>query len=194
MASLFEARWRELDLLDAGAGKGALALALVKRLCASPQKPGRISVTAYELDESLIEALQANLRNCRRECERAGVRFSASVFNEDFVAAAAPMVRGDFFAAQRPHFNAAIVNPPYRKIHSESPTRLRLRSAGIETSNLYTGFVALISKLLAENGELVAITPRSFCNWPTRPSPNSRRQPKGIWPSASRPSLPLSSR
>jgi adenine-specific DNA-methyltransferase len=35
-----------------------------------------------------------------------------------------------------------------------------------ETSNLYTGFVALIHRLLAPGGELVAITPRSSCNGP----------------------------
>jgi adenine-specific DNA-methyltransferase len=38
--------------------------------------------------------------------------------------------------------------------------------AGIETSNLYTAFLALATKLLSTSGELVAITPRSFCNGP----------------------------
>ena len=71
-----------------------------------------------------------------------------------------------FVCVAKTRFNAAIANPPYRKIRSDSSTRLLLRSAGIETSNLYTGFVALITKLLAERGELVAITPRSFCNGP----------------------------
>jgi adenine-specific DNA-methyltransferase len=35
-----------------------------------------------------------------------------------------------------------------------------------ETSNLCTGFVARIHRLLAPGGELVAIAPRSFCNSP----------------------------
>lgn len=39
-----------------------------------------------------------------------------------------------------------------------------MRSAGIETTNLYTGFLALAVRLLTENGTLIAITPRSFCN------------------------------
>lgn len=41
-----------------------------------------------------------------------------------------------------------------------------LRSAGIEASNLDAGFVALSTRLLDKGGELVAITPRSFCNGP----------------------------
>jgi adenine-specific DNA-methyltransferase len=166
MASLFGERPQELDLLDAGAGEGALSAAVVRRLCASQQKPRSISVTAYELDHALIRPLHATLSSCQTECERAGIRFSATVFNEDFIASAVPLVRGDLFGSHQPRFNAAIVNPPYRKIHSESSARLLLRSVGIETSNLYTGFVALITKLLAVRGELVAITPRSFCNGP----------------------------
>jgi len=166
MASLFETRWQDVDLLDAGAGSGALSAALVTRLCVTRHKPKRISVTACELDEVLIESLHETLRGCGQECERAGIQFSATVLNEDFIAAAVPKVRSDLFASRKPRFNAAIVNPPYRKIRSDSNTRLLFRSAGIETSNLYTGFVALITKLLAERGELVAITPRSFCNGP----------------------------
>jgi len=166
MAFLFGDLPREVDLLDAGAGHGALSEALVRRLCTGRCKPKRISVTAYEVDGSAIEPLQATMTRCTRECEEAGIDFSANVLNEDFIAATAPMVRGDLFSSKPPRFNAAIVNPPYRKIHSDSATRQLLRSAGIETSNLYTGFVALIIKLLAKGGELVAITPRSFCNGP----------------------------
>jgi len=58
MASLFEAAWRELNLLDAGAGVGALSAALVQRLCREERKLERISITAYELDPALIGPLQ----------------------------------------------------------------------------------------------------------------------------------------
>jgi adenine-specific DNA-methyltransferase len=166
MASLFEMHRSEVHLLDAGAGAGALSAALIGRLCRDARKPKRISISAYEIDPAQIEPLRARLDGCRRECERARISFSATVLNEDFIAAAVPMVRGDLFASEAPHFNAAIINPPYRKIRSDSPTRLLLRSAGIETSNLYAGFVALVTRLLDKGGEMVAITPRSFCNGP----------------------------
>lgn len=166
MASIFETRWRNLDLLDAGAGDGVLSASLVRRLCNSPYKPEKISVTAYEFDKALIEPLQVIMHRCQEESERAGIWFSATILNEDFIASAVSMTRDDFFAVHRPHYNAAIVNPPYRKIHSDSTVRLLLRSAGIETGNLYAGFIALIIRLLADQGELVAITPRSFCNGP----------------------------
>ncbi len=72
MASLFEARWQEENLLDAGGGNGALSAALVRRLCVSHPKPKRVSITACELDEAMIESLRATLRDCEQECAAAG--------------------------------------------------------------------------------------------------------------------------
>ncbi len=62
------------------------------------------------------------------------------------------------------YFTHAILNPPYKKINSQSEHRAGLRSVGIETVNLYSAFVMLSIMLLADDGELVAIIPRSFCN------------------------------
>jgi len=166
MASLFDANWEEVQLLDAGAGNGALTAGLVRRLCGLRTKPYRIHVTAFEIDEGIIPSLQATMGDCRRACRASGIDFEALVLNEDFIASSVPAVNRDLFAAQLPPFNAAIVNPPYRKIRSDSVERQLLRSAGIETSNLYTGFLSLIVRLLARQGELVSITPRSFCNGP----------------------------
>ena len=166
MASLFEARPAEIRLLDAGAGDGALTAAFVKRMCGCRLRPKRISVTAYELDEAIVDALERTLRSCRVECSRSGIEFSAELHSEDFIETAVSLVRGDLFGASKTPFNAAILNPPYRKINSDSHTRRLLREAGIETSNLYTGFIALAAKLLCEAGEMVAICPRSFCNGP----------------------------
>src|SRR4029077_4797438 len=77
----------------------------------------------------------------------------------------APLAR-NLFCAPPPAFDAAIANPPYRKINTDSSERRALRSVGVETSNLYAGFIALIQRLLVPGGQLVGITPRSFCNGP----------------------------
>lgn len=166
MASMFDPEFRRIELLDAGAGAGALTEALVQHLCGLQRRPETISVTAYELDRTLIDWLKRTLARCEELCELAGIAFTATVFEKDFIEEAAPVVGGGLFAGKWPAFNIAIVNPPYRKIRSNSSTRRFLRSAKIETSNLYTGFLSLIVKLLAKNGQLVAITPRSFCNGP----------------------------
>ena len=166
MASLFKADWQIVRLLDAGAGVGTLSIALIKRLCAQAVKPKVIEIDAYEVDSSLALQLRANLDHCGHACESVGIHFSATVHNSDFIAAVVPLVRKDLFVPPLRRFNVAIVNPPYRKIRSDSSHRVLLRSAGIEATNLYTAFVSLIMRLLDDGGQIVAITPRSFCNGP----------------------------
>jgi adenine-specific DNA-methyltransferase len=166
MASLFEAHPAEIRLLDAGAGSGALTAAFVRRWCASGSPPKRIFVAAYEIDRGIHPALERTLRWCAAECGRSGIQFSAELHGEDFIEVAVSNARRDLFGASTTPYNAAILNPPYRKIKSDSKTRRLLREAGIETTNLYTGFLALAAKLLREEGEMVAICPRSFCNGP----------------------------
>lgn len=166
MAGLFDVPGPEIRLLDAGAGNGALTSALVARLCTSQRRPDRIFVTAYEIDTAIIPALARTLRSCEAKCERRGIAFSAEIRNEDFVEAATALSGHDLFEASATPYNATILNPPYRKISSDSHARRLLRGAGVETSNLYSGFLALAAKLLSEDGQLVAICPRSFCNGP----------------------------
>lgn len=166
MASMFTTYREHVKLLDAGAGAGALTEALVQRLLSARKRPERISVTVYELDPLMLDALETTLISCARSCEKKGVAFSYMVHAEDFIDSATGMLRDDLFKSDRATYNAAIVNPPYRKINSTSHTREALRSVGIETSNFYTAFVALMVRLMEPGGELVAITPRSFCNGP----------------------------
>jgi adenine-specific DNA-methyltransferase len=124
MASLFQTNRDHWDLLDAGAGTGALTAAFVRRICTMRNKPRSLSVTAFELDPVMFEALRDTLAECWRLCDRTGVAFSSTIRFEDFIEAAAPMAREDLFSNQQLRFNVAIVNPPYRKIRSDSPTRL----------------------------------------------------------------------
>jgi adenine-specific DNA-methyltransferase len=99
--------------------------------------------------------------------EDAGIRFEGRIVAEDFLEVGVSTLAGDLFSAgEEEQFDCAILNPPYRKIRTESRERKLLRAIGIETSSLYTGFLAVTARLLVSGGEMVAITPRSFCNGP----------------------------
>jgi len=145
---------------------GILSAAFVRRQLLRDTPPAHIEVTAYELDEALIAGLQKTLEFCRTACEARGVEFCADIRNADFLAEATEMLRNDFFSARPQMFDAAIVNPPYGKLSTASPAYRLLRSVNAQTTNLYAAFLNLIIGLLKRGGELVAITPRSFCNGP----------------------------
>ncbi len=166
MAGMFRCRARCVRLLDAGAGMGILSAAFVRRQLMRDTPPVHIEVTAYELDKGLIAGIEQTFEACRATCETRGVGFSASVRNADFLAEGAEMLRDDFFSVTPQTFDAAIVNPPYGKLSTTSAGYRLLRSVNAETTNLYTAFLNLIIGLLKPGGEMVAITPRSFCNGP----------------------------
>jgi len=167
MAGMFECDKSTVRILDPGAGAGSLCAALVLTLCEGPRRPASIIVTAYEIDPVLVGYLRQTQDRCRRACTSAGISFQARLIDQDFLEAGAKGLAGDLFGTgEQERFDCAILNPPYRKIHTESKERSILRSLGLETTNLYSGFVAVAARLLIPHGEMVAITPRSFCNGP----------------------------
>ncbi|MCC6446215.1 MAG: Eco57I restriction-modification methylase domain-containing protein [Armatimonadetes bacterium] len=167
MASLLDCPQPAVSLLDAGAGVGSLLTAAVMGPCRRPHPPESITVTAYEIDATLIGSLREALRLCHAGCESACIRFSGEIRQKDFIEDAVRMRNGSLFEEAAPRaFTCAILNPPYRKIRADSPARRMLRQIGVETSNLYTAFMAAAVGLLEPSGELVAVTPRSFCNGP----------------------------
>ena len=166
MASMFGPLPRTVRLLDAGAGAGALTKAFVSRCCEKRDGVLAIEVTLYELDPEILNALSSTMRDCQHRCTEAGIRFTFTIHPADFIQEMSSRLAGDLFGTPPPVFDVAIVNPPYRKISTDSAERRALRIVAVETSNLYTGFVALIQRLLVPGGQLVGITPRSFCNGP----------------------------
>ena len=117
----------------------------------------------------MIEYLETTLREAESQSRAAGIAVRGAVHAEDFILAAIDGPQEDLFGTAAPHggtFTHAILNPPYKKIGAASGHRAALRRAGMETSNLYTGFMFLAAQRLEPGGEMVAIVPRSFCNGP----------------------------
>lgn len=167
MASMFDCKRPLVRILDPGAGTGSLSAAFVVAMCQRLPRPTAIALTAYEIDPLLVEYLQETLDRCRAVCQEAGVSFECHLVQRDFLEAGASTFAGALFATgEKDRFDCAILNPPYCKIRTESRERQLLRSIGLETTNLYAGFLGVTARLLAPGGEMVAITPRSFCNGP----------------------------
>ncbi|MFH0809907.1 MAG: Eco57I restriction-modification methylase domain-containing protein [Pseudomonadota bacterium] len=166
MASLFEKPRDEVRILDAGAGVGGLFAELVATLCSRDEPPESIRVVAYESDGNLVPHLERTMNDCQKTCTEIGVHFYGTVLCEDFISAAIADLDDGLFGGQSQRYTHAILNPPYKKIGGETRTRRLLNAAGLEASNLYAAFVWLSAQLLLPGGEIVAITPRSFCNGP----------------------------
>lgn len=158
----------EIRLLDPGAGSGALLSAFLDRVFHADKKPSCVSIVAYENDPYLVEELKITRDNALAHFSiKADLDIQFNIIEKDFISEASSLLAPNLFAENHlTQFTHAIINPPYRKIHSRSRHRNLLREIGIEAGNLYTAFVSLSLKMLEIGWELVAITPRSFCNGP----------------------------
>ncbi|WP_195420254.1 Eco57I restriction-modification methylase domain-containing protein [Collinsella sp. D33t1_170424_A12] len=135
-ASMFNASsGNAISCLDLGAGSGMLSMALIDRFGAE------ITLTAIELDPVLA-------RTCSDELCSTGVRFE--------------MLLGDALTIElKDKFDKVILNPPYSKMAAKDS---RQELLPVKCANLYAAFVVLAIKSLKDNGECVAIIPRSWTN------------------------------
>ena len=147
-----------LRVLDPGAGSGMLSAALVSRvLNEAPDLD--VHLVAVECDASVIPHLADTLEACK--AEGAG-RISFDIVDSDYVGASTGVTADERLFG----FDLVIQNPPYAKLAASSAARTAVRAAGADAPNLYAAFLALAAVALNPGGQLVAITPRSFCNGP----------------------------
>jgi adenine-specific DNA-methyltransferase len=162
MVGLFGDLPDQIRLLDAGAGFGSLTAAFVHEACMRARRPSSIHATAFEIDPALAKRLKGTMEACADESRRFGIDFAFRIIGDDYILhSAEPLIANQDRVGV---FNCAILNPPYAKINTASALRRALRKLSIETSNLYTAFVAVALEQLSPGGQMVAITPRSFCN------------------------------
>lgn len=147
----------ECRLLDAGAGIGSLSSAFLERCIRGELRYSNVRATAFELDSLIHSELDSSLSSYKIR-----LPMDYEILDGDFIEQAVNRIQFDCGTG----FTHAILNPPYKKIGSNSRDRLLLRQVGIETVNLYSAFVALTLGLMAHGGQIVAIIPRSFCNGP----------------------------
>ena len=143
-------------LLDAGAGIGSLSSAFLDRCISGDLRFEKIELVAFEIDDLLHQDLVHSLSKYTNK-----IPLTYEIVGGDFIETAVTRIQFG-----QGGFTHCILNPPYKKINSDSRSRHLIRLVGIETVNLYSAFVALALSLMAPGGQIVAIIPRSFCNGP----------------------------
>ena len=145
-------------LLDPGAGSGMLSAAVVARVLAD--RPSlSVHVVAVECDQLVVPYLRKTLEACSL-AGKGSVTFD--IIEGDFIMAATGLEADPRLVEH----DLVIQNPPYAKLAASSTHRIAVRKAGIDAPNLYAAFLALGAVGLKPGGQLLAITPRSFCNGP----------------------------
>jgi len=121
----------------------------------------------FENDPRIVPLLRKNMDYCRSVLQKAGHSFECVIHEKDFILATSSGMNGQLSfddAALDVRFNGVVMNPPYFKVRKDSRYARVMDVIVHGQPNMYAFFMALGARLLKEEGELVAITPRSFCN------------------------------
>lgn len=159
MAKMFKkTKYKTVRILDPGSGFGILTAAFIDNiLLLNKSNIKNIFVTMYEIDEKVIPKLNYNMNIITEICNKKGIEIKYRIYNENFISAFSILEENNTY-------NYVIINPPYMKLKTKSEEKKRLKELGLDSTNYYSAFVSLAKRVLIKNGEIVAITPRSFCN------------------------------
>jgi adenine-specific DNA-methyltransferase len=145
MAEMFSVKQsgQPISILDPCCGVGNLAAATLSRAVAMGES---VKLTLVEKDRDLLKIASDNFSLFQ----------NVDLLHEDFFS---------YVKSSGAKFDRIILNPPYSKLSAKSwVAKLTRDIVGHNETNIYSAFVACCLKILSNNGELVALIPRSFCN------------------------------
>jgi adenine-specific DNA-methyltransferase len=166
MAGMFDINKSSFSILDPGAGIGMLSAAFCERLLNS-SKTYNISLDTYENDTKLIAHLDKTLRKCKTVLEDRGHIFKYKIIKEDFILNNPNYLNKEtlFGTSSQPiYYDYIVSNPPYYKLNKNSPQAQIMNEFVSGQPNIYSFFMALSLEMLKNDGQMVFITPRSFCS------------------------------
>ena len=156
MSSLFPTTDKKIKLLDPGAGIGTLSCSFMERILKEKWNTPEIHISAYDIDKNVYNTLSKNIATSSSAFKKSDYE----IFSEDFL----EKTSFEYTWKINETYTHVIMNPPYKKILTNSKERQSARAFGLETVNLYSAFMGAAISLTEDNGYIVAIVPRSFCN------------------------------
>ena len=166
MAGLVRIPPKRVRVLDPGAGTGVLSVAICDRILRL-RTSRRVEFVLYETDDIVVPLLHENMKHCRTLLCAAGHEMTYKIEEADFVLSNSPRHgQKTLFDIAQPldSVDLAIMNPPYFKLTKNSAHARAFERIIHGQPNIYALFMATAAAMLRPGGQLVAITPRSFCN------------------------------
>lgn len=166
MAGLFEVPRGTVRLLDPGAGTGVLTAAFCERLLSSDEIVD-LTVDVYENEPAFLPFLEAVMKSCKEELEEREHSFGFNIYVRDFILSNSryfrktDLLRG---GEKSVLYDFVISNPPYYKLNKDSPQSEAIMELVSGQPNIYALFMAVSASMVKLGGEMVFISPRSFCS------------------------------
>lgn len=153
----------DISFLDPGAGIGIFESALCEHIIEHNMHNTHINVDLYENDEHILPLLKNNINHCLQLMSQNDCTIQFNIYESDFlISNSAVFERESNYLRNR--YDFIISNPPYYKLKNDSPYVSLMSNIIRGQANIYSLFMALCAKLLKEDGQIVLLTPRSYCS------------------------------
>ena len=156
-----------VSVLDPGCGLAILSCALIEHLV-EDSKLETIALTLYETDKNVVPLTGIGLSYLQEWCKKQGIRMNYQLNESDFVLDKCEYLDSDdsIFGAMNvgERFDYIISNPPYFKLAKDDVHTRSCASIVDGQTNIYALFMAICTKLLENDGQMIFITPRSFAS------------------------------
>ena len=166
MANMVNIEKNKLHILDPGAGTGILTAALCDNIM-SLTNPKEVYIDVYEIDRGLLPILEEVMKKCQKDFNKKGHILEYNIFNQDFIMEnSVHFNQSNIYSYnnKKQLYDIIISNPPYYKLNKDSPQSILMSKLVSGQPNIYSLFMAISLSVLSKDGEMVFITPRSFCS------------------------------
>jgi adenine-specific DNA-methyltransferase len=167
MGKLAQSDKSHISILDPGCGTAILSCAIIENLASSSSDLKSINLDAYEIDNEIL-LFTINVLNFLKDwLSKKNISFQYNLIQEDFILKNANVLKSDISLFNNPstlEYDFVISNPPYFKLNKEDKRAKAAESITSGQPNIYALFMAVSSRMLSQNGQLIFITPRSYAS------------------------------
>jgi len=156
MADMLDLNQQTIKILDPGAGFGILTAAICRKMSSCQNK--NVEIVLYENDPLILEGLEKVTILCKNALEELGHIIKINIIKSDFIIDE-KLIDGD-----KTYYDIIISNPPYYKLSKSDIHSIKMNNFVFGQPNIYYFFMVLSTLKLKNSGQMVFITPRSFCS------------------------------
>ncbi len=151
-----------VKILDPGCGIGILSATLAEELILKNRDIRTIELVAFETDVDILKYSERCFEYLRKWLNERGIEFTVFLCKNDFILHNSLILNNQDNIYE--FYDIIISNPPYFKLPKGDIRSQIAKSVIFGQTNIYTIFLSIAAKLLKPQGQLIFITPRSFCS------------------------------
>jgi adenine-specific DNA-methyltransferase len=150
-----------IKILDPGCGIGILSTAMCEEL-ANDINLKVIELIAFEIDLDILPLTEKCIRYLAQWLRGRGIELTYFLCKNDFILHNSPVLNN--YGKNIEAYDIVISNPPYFKLQKKDERAIAAKKVIHGQTNIYSIFLLIATCLVHENGQLIFITPRSFCS------------------------------